>query len=136
MTVQNTTVGVSGSTSDIELCIDGGIFEAGNKAVPNGVGERGDSECQRAESDVLGGGDVVCHSADMSKPNNILRMIEAANKRFGSADFVVESTGVQKVELVEDFPLERWDLIVAINRNSPFQTWRATLPDNGGWTAA
>ena len=71
----------------------------------------------------------------MSKPDEIVSMIRAAEDIFGVVDVLVSNAGIQTVEPVETFAPERWDLIVAINMNSAFHTTRAALPGmkRRGW---
>ena len=71
----------------------------------------------------------------MSKPDEILELVATAERQFGGVDVVVNNAGIQTVEPVEDFPPERWDLIVAINMTSAFHTTRAALPGmkKRGW---
>ncbi|MGD1922604.1 MAG: SDR family NAD(P)-dependent oxidoreductase [Paracoccaceae bacterium] len=136
MTVQNKAAEVTGLMPAIGLGIASSFVEAGTKVVSNGFDDPDDIECQRAELEVLGGRDVICHRADTSKPNDILPTIKATEQRFGSVEFVVKTTDIHTVEPAEDFPLERWDLTVAINTNSPFQTMRVALLEDGDRTAA
>ncbi|MEM7683699.1 MAG: SDR family NAD(P)-dependent oxidoreductase [Pseudomonadota bacterium] len=136
MTVQNRTAEVTALMPAIGLGIASSFVEARTKVVTNGFDDPDDIECERAELEVLGGRDLICHRADTSKPNDILPTIKATEQHFGTVDFVVKTKGVQTVEPAEDFPLERWDLTVAINTNSPFQTMRVALLEDGDRTAA
>jgi 3-hydroxybutyrate dehydrogenase len=71
---------------------------------------------------------VDYHGADMSKPAEIEAMMQAAEKRFGAIDILVNNAGIQHVANVEDFPVDRWDAIIAINLSSAFHTTRMVLP--------
>jgi 3-hydroxybutyrate dehydrogenase len=71
---------------------------------------------------------VSYHGADMSKPAEIEAMIEHATKAFGSLDILVNNAGIQHVARVENFPVERWDAIIAINMSSVFHATRLALP--------
>ena len=135
MSMKDKTVVVTGSTSGIGLGIAQGFAEAGANLVLNGFGDADEIERERARLDDLGAGRVIYDGADMSKPDDIVRMIKAAEQTFGSVDVVVNNAGIQTVEPVESFPPERWDLIVAINMNSAFHTTRAALPGmkERGW---
>jgi 3-hydroxybutyrate dehydrogenase len=64
----------------------------------------------------------------MSKPSEIEAMMQAAEKRFGAVDILVNNAGIQHVANVEDFPVDRWDAIIAINLSSAFHTTRMALP--------
>ncbi|MGI9410927.1 MAG: 3-hydroxybutyrate dehydrogenase, partial [Hyphomicrobiaceae bacterium] len=134
MTFSGKTAIVTGSTSGIGLGIARGLAEADFNVVLNGFGDADEIERSRAELDALGAS-VVYDPADMSKPDDISRMITGAEERFGSVDVVINNAGIQTVEPVESFPPERWDLIVAINMSSAFHTTRAAIPGmkKRGW---
>jgi len=119
---------VTGSTSGIGLGIARGFASANANVVMNGFGEAAEIEASRHELDSLGSGTAVYDGADMSKPDDIVRMVHDAEERFGRVDIVVNNAGIQTVAAVEEFPAERWDLIVAINMSSAFHTVRAALP--------
>ena len=90
----------------------------------NGFGEK-----DAAMADVKAFGvEVDYHGADMSKPAEIEAMMQAAEKRFGAVDILVNNAGIQHVANVEDFPVDRWDAIIAINLSSAFHTTRMALP--------
>src|SRR6266568_301783 len=66
--------------------------------------------------------------ADMTKPAEIAEMIRTAEQAFGGIDILVNNAGIQHVAPVEEFPIEKWDQILAINLSSAFHTIRAALP--------
>jgi len=68
------------------------------------------------------------HNADMSKPEQIAAMMAFAGEKFGGVDILVNNAGIQHVANVEDFPVEKWDAIIAINLSSAFHTTRLALP--------
>jgi 3-hydroxybutyrate dehydrogenase len=115
---------VTGSTSGIGLGIAKALAEQGANIMMNGFG---DSAAAIAEVKALGV-DVDYHGADMSKCEEIEAMMAAAEKRFGSVDILVNNAGIQHVANIEDFPVERWDSIIAINLTSAFHTTRLALP--------
>jgi 3-hydroxybutyrate dehydrogenase len=67
--------------------------------------------------------------ADMSQPAAIHDMIERVGRSFGPVDILVNNAGIQHVAPIEDFPLEKWDAILAINLSAAFHAIRATLPE-------
>jgi 3-hydroxybutyrate dehydrogenase len=71
---------------------------------------------------------VDYHGADMSKPKEIEDLILAVEKRFGSLDILVNNAGIQHVDKIEDFPVERWEAVIAINLSSAFYASHFALP--------
>ncbi|MEL7011944.1 MAG: 3-hydroxybutyrate dehydrogenase [Pseudomonadota bacterium] len=135
MELMGKTAIVTGSTSGIGLGIAEGFAKAGANVVINGFGDPAEIEAERARLDALGDGTVVYDGADMSDPDAIEAFVKAAEAKFGGVDVVVNNAGIQTVEPVENFPKDRWDLIVAINMSSAFHTVRAALPGmkERGW---
>ena len=115
---------VTGSTSGIGLGIAKALAKQGANIVLNGFG---DVEGPKEEIAALGV-KVVYHGADMSKPDDIDAMMTFAAAEFGRVDILVNNAGIQHVAKIEDFPVERWDAIIAINMSSAFHTTRLALP--------
>ena len=115
---------VTGSTSGIGLGTAKCLAAQGANIVLNGFGEY---ESARAEIAALGV-KVGYHGADMSQPAQIEAMMAYAASDFGGVDILVNNAGIQHVALVENFPVERWDAIIAINLSSAFHTMRLALP--------
>jgi 3-hydroxybutyrate dehydrogenase len=119
---------VTGSTSGIGLGIANQLAAQGANVILNGFG---DAEAPKAE--VLAAGKahgirVGYHGADMSKPAEIEAMIAYAKAEFGGVDILVNNAGIQHVANVEDFPVEKWDAILAINLSSAFHAIRLAVP--------
>jgi 3-hydroxybutyrate dehydrogenase len=115
---------VTGSTSGIGLGIAMQLARQGADIILNGFG---DAEAPRAAVAALGV-KVGYHGADMSKPAEIEAMQAYADAGFGGIDILVNNAGIQHVAPVEDFPVERWEAIIAINLNSVFHATRLALP--------
>jgi 3-hydroxybutyrate dehydrogenase len=115
---------VTGSTSGIGLGIALALARQGANIVLNGFG---DTEGPQAEVAALGV-KVAYHGADMSKPAEIEAMMKFAAAQFGRVDILVNNAGIQHVARIENFPIERWDAIIAINMSSAFHATRLALP--------
>jgi 3-hydroxybutyrate dehydrogenase len=129
--LKHKTALVTGSTSGIGLGIAKALARQGANIMLNGFG---DIEGAMAEVAALGV-KVGYHGADMSKPADIEAMMAAAAAEFGRVDILVNNAGIQHVAAVQDFPVERWDAIIAINLSSAFHTTRLALPamQAAGW---
>ena len=119
---------VTGSSSGIGLGIATRLAAEGANLVLNGFGDPGDIERLRARLAAAHGVDVVYDAADMTKPEAIAAMLRNAIARFGAVDILVNNAGIQHVAPVDEFPLDKWDAIIAINLSSAFHTVRAALP--------
>ena len=126
---------VTGSTSGIGLGIAKCLAAQGANIVLNGFG---DVDGPKAEIAALGV-QVAYHGADMSKPAEIEDMMKFAAAQLGQVDILVNNAGIQHVARIENFPVEKWDAIIAINLSSAFHATRLALPamlaaNNGkGW---
>ncbi len=124
---------VTGSTSGIGLGMAVTLAKAGANVMLNGFG---DAEAAKAEVQAAArGGRVGYHGADMSRADQIEAMVRACEAEFGALDVLVNNAGIQHVAPVEEFPVERWDAIIAINLSSVFHASRAALPGmkQRGW---
>ena len=115
---------VTGSTSGIGLGVALRLAAQGARIVLNGFG---DVDSARARVHALGV-EVGYHGADMSRPGEIESLMAYAANEFGGVDVLVNNAGIQHVASVEDFPVERWDAIIAINLSAAFHTTRLALP--------
>jgi 3-hydroxybutyrate dehydrogenase len=131
MDLQGKTALVTGSTSGIGLGIALVLAKAGANLILNGFG---DASAVIAEVERFGG-KVGHHPADVSDPAQIADMIAYAEREFAGVDILVNNAGIQHVDSVEDFPVERWDSIIAINLSSVFHSTRLSLPGmrDKGW---
>jgi 3-hydroxybutyrate dehydrogenase len=125
---------VTGSTSGIGLGIARALAAQGANVMLNGFGDA--QQIERLRAELAGHGAKAMYSAaDMSRPAEIEAMMAQAEKAFGAVDILVNNAGIQHVAAVDEFPLEKWDLILAINLSSAFHTTRMTLPGmkRRGW---
>ena len=127
-TLSGKTALVTGSTSGIGLGIARTLAAEGAHVVLNGFGDA--AEIDKLQADMAREFDVqvAYHNADMSKPAEIESMIAFAGDKFGGVDILVNNAGIQYVANLEDFPVEKWNAIIAINLTSAFHTSRLVLP--------
>ncbi len=119
---------VTGSTSGIGLGIAEGFAKEGVNLMLNGFGDAAEIEKIRAGLASKFGVKVLYDGADMSKPDQIEAMMRKAASELGGVDILVNNAGIQHVSPVEEFPLAKWDAIIAINLSSAFHTTRAAVP--------
>ncbi len=120
MNLHGKTALVTGSTSGIGLGIAKVLAQAGAQLVLNGFG---DSSHARAEVAALGKIPGY-HDADLRDVGQIEAMMHYAESTFGGVDIVINNAGIQHVAPVEQFPVDKWNDILAINLSSVFHTTR------------
>ncbi len=127
-TLKGKTALVTGSTSGIGLGIARALAAQGSNIVFNGFGDA--TEIANLQADIAKEFDVktIYHGADMSKPAEIEAMMRIAAEQLGGVDILVNNAGIQHVANIDDFPVEKWDAIIAINLTSAFHTTRLALP--------
>lgn len=128
MTLKSRAAVVTGSTSGIGLAIARALAAEGAGIMINGFGEAAAIEAERAKIEADFGVKCFYNGADMSKPAEIAAMIKDAEARLGAVDILVNNAGIQFVSPIEDFPVEKWDQIIAINLSSAFHAIRAATP--------
>jgi 3-hydroxybutyrate dehydrogenase len=126
MTEQRIAI-VTGSTSGIGLAVARSLAASGHAVVMNGLGDPAQIEAIRAEVARESGSPVIFHGADMSRPDQIADLVAAANSHFGKVDIVVNNAGIQTVAPIEDFPVDRYEQIIAINMSAAWYLCRETF---------
>lgn len=119
---------VTGSTSGIGLGIARCLAQAGANVILNGFGDAAEIATLRQRLEQEFGIKTSYSNADMSKASEIEAMMQQAQSEFGGVDVLVNNAGIQYVSSIEDFPVEKWDAIIAINLTSAFHTTRLALP--------
>ena len=127
MSLKGRTAVVTGSTSGIGQAIAKALAAAGANVVINGLGEEKAIE-KAVEAVAAHGTRVLYDGANMLRHNQIADMIAKAETELGAVDILVNNAGIQHVAPVEEFPIEQWDAIIAINLTSAFHTTRAAVP--------
>jgi 3-hydroxybutyrate dehydrogenase len=128
MGLQGKSAVVTGSTSGIGLAYARALARKGANVLINGFGEAGAIEKERAGIESEFGVKAVYSAADMTKPDDIAGMIRQAEQTLGAVDILINNAGVQFVSPIEEFPLEKWDQIIAINLSASFHAMRAAIP--------
>ncbi len=125
----NRTAIVTGSTSGIGLAVARELSAEGCNIMLNGFGDSQEIEMLRSRLGSEFKVEVRYDGADVSKPVEITRLVENCVKEFGGIDILVNNAGIQHVAPIEDFPPEKWDMILAINLSASFHTIRTVLPE-------
>ena len=119
---------ITGSTSGI----GGGIAEVlaaqGANIVLNGFGDKTDIESQRASLATKHGVEVHYDGSDLMQADQIRAMLDAAISHFGGVDILINNAGIQHVAPIDEFPVEKWEAIIALNLSASFHTIRLALP--------
>ena len=128
MTLNGKVAVVTGSTSGIGRGIASALAAEGADILLNGFGDPNEISRLRKSLAEAHGVRVAYSGADMSKPTEVTAMIEQAVAELGALDILVNNAGIQHTAPVHEFPVERWDAVIAINLSSAFHTIRAALP--------
>jgi 3-hydroxybutyrate dehydrogenase len=126
MALKGKTALVTGSTSGIGHAIATRFANEGANIVLNGFGDQAAIDAIRKDL-AAKGVKVIYSGADMSKPDEIAAMVAEAEKEFGAIDVLVNNAGIQHVAPIEEFPIDKWNAIIAINMSAAFHTIRAAL---------
>lgn len=128
MFLKGKTAIVTGSTSGIGLAYAKAFAAEGANVMINGFGDAAAIEAERAGLEAMSGAKALYDSADMSKPDQIAAMVARAADALGSVDIVVNNAGIQHVAPIDEFPVEKYDAIIAINLSSAWHMTRAAIP--------
>ena len=118
---------VTGSTSGIGLAIATAFARAGMDVMLNGFGDPGEIEKTRTELAKQTGMRVEYDGADLMKPEGCAELVARTESAFGKVDVLVNNAGIQFVSPIEDFPVEKWNAILALNLSAAFHTIRASM---------
>lgn len=126
--LKDKTALVTGSTSGIGLGIAHGLAAQGATVILHGFGDPAAMVRLKDELAERHGVRVGYDGADMRRPEAIEAMMAGALAEFGSIDLLINNAGIQHVAPVDEFPVEQWDAILAINLTAVFHTTRLALP--------
>ena len=127
-TLAGKTALITGSTSGIGLAYAKALAGEGANIVINGFGEPDAIEKERTGLEALSGGKALYSGHDLTKADQIEAMMQEAADAFGGVDILINNAGMQHVAPVEEFPVDKWNLIIALNLTSAFHTTRLAIP--------
>ena len=126
--LKNKSALITGSTSGIGRGIARARAREGANITLNGLGDAAEIEKIRASLAAETGVKVRYDNADLSRPDQIRRMVAAAEQAFGALDILVNNAGIQFVAPIESFPEKKWDMLIAINLSAAFHATKAVVP--------
>ena len=119
---------ITGSTSGIGLGIARSLAGVGASIMMNGFGEADDIERLRSQLAEENGVSVAFDGADLSRPDEVNRLVEKTIDVLGGVDVLVNNAGIQFVAPIEEFPDDRWEAIIALNLSAAFYSMKAAIP--------
>ena len=128
MFLKGKTAVITGSTSGIGLAYAQALAAEGASVVINGFGNADEIERHRAALAEASGAVALHDPADMTDPDQIAAMIDRAVQETGACDILMANAGIQHVAPIEDFPIEKWDAVIAVNLSSVWHAMRAAIP--------
>lgn len=121
------TILITGSTSGIGLGIARAFASLDYNVIINGIASETEAASIIGELKKLTSNEVIFDGANMMEPREIAQMIASAEEKFGVIDVLINNAGIQYVAKIEEFPVEKWDAIIAINLSSAFHTIRSAI---------
>ena len=128
MFLKGKTALITGSTSGIGLAYAKALAAEGANIVINGFGDATAIETERAGLEAISGAKAAYSDADLTKVEAVEAMMKMAADTFGGVDVLINNAGVQHVAPVDEFPVDKWNLIIALNLNAAFHTIRLAVP--------
>lgn len=127
-TLANRVAVVTGSTSGIGLATARRLAAHGADVVLNGFGSAAEIDAARAGVEADFGVRTAYDAADLMDADGAAELVSRAERDMGRVDILVNNAGIQHVAPVHEFPVDRWDAIIALNLSAVFHTTRAALP--------
>ncbi|MGV3512335.1 MAG: 3-hydroxybutyrate dehydrogenase [Novosphingobium sp.] len=126
---------ITGSTSGIGLAYARALAAEGANIVLNGFGDADQIKALCDELAATSGGRAIFAAGDLTRREGTEAMVAAALAEFGAVDILINNAGMQHVAPVEDFPVEKWDAIIALNLTAAFDACRLCIPGmkSKGW---
>ncbi|WP_066553861.1 3-hydroxybutyrate dehydrogenase [Croceicoccus bisphenolivorans] len=126
---------ITGSTSGIGLAYAKALAAEGANIVINGFGDADEIEKERKSLEEASGGKAVYINTDLTTAQGCEELMQGAFAEFGAVDILINNAGMQHVAPIEEFPVDKWDKIIALNLSSSFHTCRLAVPKmkEKGW---
>jgi 3-hydroxybutyrate dehydrogenase len=128
MFLKGKTALITGSTSGIGLACARALAAEGANIMLNGFGDPAEIKQIRMEVEQASGGKARYSDADLTKAEAIEQLMAQAADELGGVDILLNNAGMQHVAPIDQFPVEKWDLIIALNLSAAFHTTRLALP--------
>ena len=119
---------ITGSTSGIGLAYAKALAAEGAGLVINGFGDPAAIAAEVAELTAVSGAPAIHVAADLTRRDGIEALMAATAKEFGGVDILISNAGMQQVAPVEEFPVDKWDAIIALNLTAAFDAARLAVP--------
>lgn len=119
---------ITGSTDGIGLAVARALAARKVSIMLNGLGDLAAAEALRKELSDTHGVKVAYFGADLSSGTTATDLIEVATRELGQVDILVNNAGTQHKSPIDKHPIDKWDLVLALNLTAPFQCIRAVLP--------
>jgi len=119
---------VTGSTSGIGLAYAKALAAEGAGLVINGFGEAKAIAAEVAALEAASGAKAIHVDADLTRRDGVEALMMAAAEAFGGVDILINNAGMQHVAPVEEFPVAKWDAIIALNLTAAFDAARLAVP--------
>lgn len=135
MILKGKTALITGSTSGIGAACATAFAREGCAVMINGFGDATAIESQRQALEELSGAKALWSDADMTQPNQIAAMVKQCHETLGGPDILINNAGIQHIAPVDEFPIDKWDQLIALLLSAPFHAMRAALPymKAAGW---
>ncbi len=127
-TLNGKTALITGSTSGIGAGIANTLAAQGANIILNGFGDPAEIESLRSSLASEHEVEVLHDGCDLMQVDQITTMLERGIARFGAVDILVNNAGIQYVAPIDEFPVEKWDAIIALNLSAAFHTIRLAIP--------